>query len=167
MTLRAVFILFGFSLSLALAGCSTEPKTLAVSEPKSQAVSSVADKSAADANLKAPRAKQFPILGQYPSGPDNCVQGSNRRGFTQSIVSGDAPCFEGTQTCLNGVWVGPTLFRTCENHTKSCDGRLHGSMKTGYLQPTTSRGTACPTATVTCINGAWVGPHVFDRCVEL
>lgn len=95
-----------------------------------------------------------------------CEEGAIRRGFTNSVTTGDIPCFEGTQTCLAGDWVGPLLYDSCENHTKSCDGSPHGSVINGYLQPTSPKGFPCTIATKTCLNGAWLGPEVFESCTE-
>lgn len=116
----------------------------------------------------APKSKsQFNIPGQHWPGADNCTEGQVRTGYLQPTTSGDFACPEGTQTCTNGQWIGPMLHQSCENHTKSCDGSWHGTTKQGYLQPTTFKGMPCPTATVTCMNGQWVGPHLYDTCAEL
>lgn len=97
----------------------------------------------------------------------SCPEGTIRRGFIIPMTNGDLPCTEGTQTCVAGNWQGPMLFDSCENQTKSCDGSLHGSVITGYMQPTSPKGFPCTPATKTCLNGSWVGPEVFASCSEL
>lgn len=96
-----------------------------------------------------------------------CVEGTTRQGFISPTTSGDAPCAQGTQTCMSGQWQGPTLFSSCDNFTKSCEGQPHGSVVNGYVQPTSPHGTTCTPATKTCLNGSWSGPEVFPNCTVL
>ncbi|MGZ6395142.1 MAG: hypothetical protein ACXWQA_13145 [Pseudobdellovibrionaceae bacterium] len=95
------------------------------------------------------------------------MEGTTRQGFISPTAAGDAPCVQGTQTCMAGNWQGPALFQTCDNFTKSCDGQPHGSVITGYLQPTSPQGVPCTHATKTCLNGRWSGPEVYSICTEL
>lgn len=99
---------------------------------------------------------------------NSCQEGSVRRGFITPTTQGDLPCSEGTQTCVAGSWLGPHLFESCENNTKSCGvGFPHGSAISGYIQPTSPQGVPCTPATKICLNGTWTGPEVFESCFEL
>lgn len=172
------FVLLGAS---ALSGCATltdspsQAATANAAEPAAGSAAAVASNPAtapktsasSDASSSLPkRTKQISIPGQYLPGLDDCENNETRRGFTQSITAGDVPCFEGTQTCIGGNWVGPHLFLTCENFTKSCDGRPHGSTKHGYQQMSAPKSTGCQTAMTTCLNGSWTGAPVYDTCTE-
>ncbi len=98
---------------------------------------------------------------------EQCVEGSTQQGFLTPTTYGDAPCDVGVQTCISGQWQGPALFPSCDNFSKSCDGQVHGSAVTGYLQPTSPHGVPCTPATKTCVNGSWSGPEVYPTCNEL
>lgn len=98
---------------------------------------------------------------------NQCVDGASRQGFISPTTAGDAPCIQGTQTCISGHWQGPELFQSCDNFTKSCDGQPHGSVVNGYFQPTSFQGVPCTPATKTCLNGSWSGPEVYPSCSEL
>jgi hypothetical protein len=97
----------------------------------------------------------------------SCQEGITRHGFISQSTAGNTPCTEGTQICLSGEWLGPMLYDSCENYTKNCDESPHGSVVTGYLQPSSTKGVPCTLATKTCLNGSWVGPEVFTSCSEL
>ncbi len=100
--------------------------------------------------------------------PDSiCTEGSTRTMYTSPTAFGDFPCMQETQVCISGNWQGHQLYQTCESFTKSCDSHPHGSIKTGYLMPTTPRGIPCQQASNTCLNGSWVGPNIFSYCSEL
>lgn len=102
----------------------------------------------------------------HPLDLTSCTEGTTRQGFLTPTTSGDTPCTQGTQTCMSGKWQGPTLFPSCDNFTKSCDGQPHGSVVTGFLQPTSPKGIPCTPATKTCLNGSWSGPKVYPSCTE-
>jgi hypothetical protein len=93
------------------------------------------------------------------------LDGMVRTGFLQPITTGDVPCPTGLQTCVSGIWTGPILFDTCENHTKSCGGIPHGAAVFGYLSPIAPPGFQCTPASKVCLDGAWSGPEVFPSCV--
>lgn len=96
-----------------------------------------------------------------------CGNGTTRQGFISPEATGDAPCIQGTQTCVAGHWQGPDLFQSCDNFAKSCEGQPHGSVVHGYLEPTSPQGVPCMPAAKTCINGGWSGPEVYPSCFEL
>jgi hypothetical protein len=50
---------------------------------------------------------------QTKSCPEGIVHGGTRLGYLQMYVPRGGTCVHGTQTCLNGEWVGPQLFSTC------------------------------------------------------
>jgi hypothetical protein len=106
-------------------------------------------------------------VGVQPLIFDSCIEGTTRQGFINATTSGDIPCAQGIQTCTSGMWHGPILFPSCDNFTKSCGGSPHGSVVTGYLQPTSPHGVPCMTTTRTCIDGNWTGPEIFPSCSEL
>jgi len=97
----------------------------------------------------------------------SCHDGEARQGYLSPAAAGDAPCPVGFQTCVKGSWSGPTLFDSCDNSSRSCDGMAHGSVVTGYQSPTASAGMPCVPATKTCLNGTWSGPEVFPTCVAV
>ena len=96
-----------------------------------------------------------------------CAEGTTRHGYLNAMTNGDMTCPEATQFCISGKWSGPTLFPTCTNMTKNCGGSPHGSVVSGYAQPTSPHGIPCTMATKTCIDGAWIGPEVFPSCSEM
>lgn len=96
-----------------------------------------------------------------------CLEGTTRQGFLSPTTAGDSPCIQETQICMSGHWQGPELFQSCDNFTKSCDGQPHGSVTSGYLQPTSPHGVPCMPATKICLNGNWSGPEVYPSCSEL
>lgn len=97
----------------------------------------------------------------------SCEEGLIRQGYITNIAVGDMGCPTGTQTCSDGHWVGPEIYDFCESTSRSCeDGSPHGTIRSGYLVPTTPTGTPCPTATTSCMNGKWVGPHLYSNCSE-
>lgn len=96
-----------------------------------------------------------------------CPEGQSRSGFRQPIVNGFESCVQETQFCLNGNWNGPELYPTCENVTKGCGQSPHGSVESGFMQMTTSKGVPCPTGSRTCLNGSWIGPEIFPTCTEM
>lgn len=49
---------------------------------------------------------------------------------------------------------------------KSCGSSPNGSTMTGYAQSSTPKGVACPMVTRTCVNGAWMGPEIYNNCQE-
>lgn len=97
---------------------------------------------------------------------EGCQDGISRSGYTTPLISGDKKCLEGTQTCVGGEWIGPEIYERCENHTKSCGSKSHGTVVNGYLQPQSPSGKPCPVASRTCLNGAWVGPEVYATCSQ-
>lgn len=97
----------------------------------------------------------------------SCKEGSTRQGYISPSTTGDLNCPTGVQTCVSGLWTGPTIFDACSSYTKSCGGSAHGTMITGYIQPTTTKGVPCVPASKTCVNGNWMGPEVFMSCSEI
>jgi len=98
---------------------------------------------------------------------DAMPAGSTRKGYITNLATGNGDCPTGVQTCIDGKWVGPILYETCDNYTKSCDGVPHGSTKVIYLQSTTHKGVPCPKTLKTCVNGSWAGPIGYESCTEL
>jgi len=97
----------------------------------------------------------------------SCQNGQTREGFLTNTTTGDIPCPSGIQTCILGRWNGPTLFDSCHNYTKSCNGSPHGSTKSGYLAPVATPGFPCPQGMAICIDGQWVGPQLYDFCSNI
>lgn len=96
-----------------------------------------------------------------------CQEGTTRTGYTSPTVQGDMNCTLNTQTCVAGNWQGPEVFESCVEQFKSCGGTPHGTVESGYLSPTSPKGTPCITAIRTCLNGSWSGPQIFNSCSEL
>jgi hypothetical protein len=53
------------------------------------------------------------------------------------------------------------------DHARDCSGEAHGTVKSGFLNPTTSKGFPCTPATRTCVDGVWSGPEIYPTCTEL
>lgn len=97
---------------------------------------------------------------------EGCSDGTTRSGFTTPHTTGSQPCLEGTQTCVGGEWIGPTLYPNCNAQAKNCGETSHGAVMTGFLQPNAQSGAPCKKATRKCDNGSWVGPQVYSRCSQ-
>ncbi len=90
----------------------------------------------------------------------SCEEGSVRTGYTQPSAL-KAMCKEAQQVCVNGIYVGPTLFPSCDVINKNCGTLLHGQSKTAYTSPK----APCVKETHTCINGLIQGPlQLYDFC---
>ncbi|MBC7465551.1 MAG: hypothetical protein H7256_06120 [Bdellovibrio sp.] len=122
-----------------------------------------------DSPKKDSRIKEEMTTVEFEAVKNSCgssVEGTTREGFSSETTSGALPCPKAIQTCTGGQWVGPKLYYTCANDTKSCGPTPHGDVVNGFRHATASKGKPCEPAFKTCLNGAWVGPEVIPSCAE-
>jgi hypothetical protein len=82
-------------------------------------------------------------------------------GFLKTTPSPGEACIQVHATCIDGNWIGPTLYPYCQAAQLDCDGVPNMGVIGGYTTPN----GACIMTTVICLNGVPSGPMPFQSCL--
>ena len=93
-------------------------------------------------------------------GAISCTDGKVLSGY-ENPSAVDGRCRLATQTCVNGTYIGPRLFPTCEPVFKDCGTLKNGQTFKGF----TSDKAPCVKAGHKCVDGLIEGPiKLYKSC---